>query len=90
MRIPEFLYICTTTETNMKAKIHFLAINATEFSKILTEARHQHLSNLFNHYHWQHRKEFKFIVPDEEPAEIIEILNINSIPYFYNFECITL
>jgi len=74
----------------MKAKIHFLAINATEFSKILTEPRYEYLSKLFSRQYWHHRENYKFIVPNEEPAEIMEILCINSIPYLYTFEFITL
>ena len=89
MQNQNFYIFAPIKETNMKAKIHFLAINAKEFSKILAEERHQYLSNLFNYHHWQHRNEFKFIVPDEEPAEIMEILDINMIPYLYTFEFIT-
>ena len=74
----------------MKAKIHFLAINATEFSKILTEARHQYLNNLFYKEVWHHQTHYKYIVCGHNPAEIREILDRDEIPYFYTVNIFTL
>lgn len=67
----------------MDTKVHFLAIPAQEFSKILTDPRHQYLSDLLKLHHWHHRQYYKFIVPDQNPVEIRDLLDRMDIRYFY-------
>ena len=67
----------------MEAKVHFLAIPAQEFSKILTAPRFQFLSDLLSFHQWQHREGYKFITPSKNPVEIRDLLDRMDIRYFY-------
>ena len=67
----------------MNTKIYFLAIPDKEFSEIITKPEYAYILGLVDQYHWNHRINYKFIVPQFLPEELINLLLKAEIQHFY-------
>lgn len=83
MQNRNFYIFAPTKETNMRAKIHFLAIPDKEFSKIITEEANAYILTLVDRYNWNHRINYKFITPICPPLELIQQLSQANIQHVY-------